>query len=143
MREVLQIGFVAIDVRILCTFAKRSLVSPPTLSPAVPHGPYGCLCPAWSKAAAIPAPAIKARPRRAVILRSVHPVIVSGALAFDHFGRTVAWQKAVAVPVARHTAFTRVLVLLHGRGQSDGPEREHNRDSDHAQANPSHCTPTY
>src|SRR4029077_12680044 len=29
MREVLQIGFAAIDVRILCTFAKRSLVSPP------------------------------------------------------------------------------------------------------------------
>jgi hypothetical protein len=28
MREVLQIGSVAIDVRILCTFAKRSLVSP-------------------------------------------------------------------------------------------------------------------
>jgi hypothetical protein len=42
------------------------------------------------------------------------------------------------VPVARHSAFTRVLILLRRSGQSDGPEREHNRDTDHAQADSSH-----
>jgi hypothetical protein len=31
-----------------------------------------------------------------------------------------------------------VLIILRGCGQSDRPEREHNRDSDHAQVNPLH-----
>src|ERR1039457_5088628 len=70
------------------------------LLPAIPHRADRRLRPAGPDAAAVPAPAVEARPSWPVIMRAVEPVVVLPALARDHLGRTVAGQEAVAVPAA-------------------------------------------
>ena len=70
------------------------------LLPAIPYRADRRLRPAGPEAAAVPAPAVEARPSGPVIMRAVEPVVVLPALACDHLGRAVAGQEAVAVPAA-------------------------------------------
>src|SRR5215831_16943648 len=74
---------------------------------------------AGTEAAAVPASMIKARPGRPVIMRPIEPVIMLGALARDHLGRTIAGQEAVAVPV-----LAGVLLLVRRFGRGRGGERK-------------------
>src|SRR5665213_1662800 len=105
------------------------------LSATIPHRADRRLCIAGAETAAVPAPAIKARPGWAVILRAEHPEVVLRALAFDHFGRSVTRQKTVSVPVTIHMVLGH---MAYRRGQCRLRQREGNRDGGDAQETPQH-----
>jgi len=83
------------------------------LSTAVPHRPDRRLCIAGAEAAAIPVPAVEARPGRTVILRPVKPVVALRPLALDRFWRAVTRQKAVSAPLVTN----HMVLLMHGAGE--------------------------
>jgi hypothetical protein len=90
-----------VNVRVVC-FSRNSL------STAVPYWPNRRLGPAWTKTTTVPAPSVKAR---AAI--PINRAVISRPLPFDAFGRTIAWQKAIAVPVTiSHTPLS-----VHGRSK--------------------------
>ena len=75
------------------------------LAPAGPHRSDRRARPAGSEAAAVPAPAVKARSSIPVINRTA----LARAFPGDALRRPVAWQEAIALPVPRrlmrHLAF--------------------------------------